>query len=146
MIEIFKKMEKCGLVKTVFPGGEIKTEEDWIKFSNNPANVISKITVNGKIKGVMWLTGIQRNHAYGHFCFFPPWGHSLRYARIVLRQWFKSLDIIMGMIPCSNIKAQKFTEALGFKKLAIIPKVHYDAYKSQYGDIALYWINKDISI
>ena len=134
MTQIFVKMAELKLSDTVFSNGTVINHIQWLMFVQNKKNVVNIVGNDKQVEGVTWLNSFGLNYAFGHFCFFPEtWGkNSVELGRMVIDYWFNGLksdefciDVILGQIPASNLKAIGYTEKLGMKTLGTVPDIKY---------------------
>ena len=129
--EVFATIKREGTLATVFCDGKVSSPEDFIFTMKNPNNIVAFILLDGQIKGFAWLNGCSDNYAFAHFCFFKEvWGKAEAMGKAVLDYWFKFpgvegplFDLILGLMPKFNQRAQKFVERLGFVRVGEIPKM-----------------------
>lgn len=149
MEKFFQRIQQDGSANIVFYGDKIKTAKDFISFMKDTKNFPTIITVDGLISGIVWLNGISKNYAFGHFCLLRnTWGeHTLHIGQKVLDYWFSIndkhgdpvLDVIIGIVPSFNTKALKFIERLGFKRVGEIPKMVKDDMGNQHSSVISYY-------
>lgn len=143
---VFTRMLKCRLVKRTFPAATILTHADWITMVKSPANIVCIATNIETVVAVAWLNGFNRNHAWGHFCFFPEaWGKSVDVGRQIVKRWFsqiEKLDVILGRTPSDNRLAIKFAKRLGMTESGTLPMIGFDTFKNQKTDVVLSYIKR----
>jgi hypothetical protein len=128
---IFAQIKREGTLSTVFTDGKISTEEEFVDTVKEPTNHFVFILIDGKIRGFAWLNSCSDNHAFGHFCFLKEvWGATDEIGKEVLKYWFSFpgpdgplFELILGLIPKFNQRAQKFIERLGFVRVGEIPSI-----------------------
>ena len=130
---VYDQMIHEGLLKTVFWGGHVSSKPEFIEFCKNSHNVLSFIfdrdLNNGQCVGFSWLGPISDNYAFGHFCLFKSvyGGKYKDIGDLMLNYWFSFgtatplFDVILGMVPGFNKKAQAFVEKIGMTRLGVIP-------------------------
>lgn len=130
--KIFYKIKEDGTLYTVFADRKVNAPRDFMATMKSSSNLVVFVVVDKKIQGFAWLNGCSDNHAFAHFCFFKEsWGNSTEsMGKELLRYWMSFpgekgylFDVIIGMIPEFNTRAQKFIEKLGFVRVGTIPKM-----------------------
>jgi hypothetical protein len=125
--------------KTVFYDGYVNSVETWMAFIHSPANLAILIhTVDDpRACCVAWLNSFSGHFAFAHFCVLGKPEPGL--GELVLQFWANLkndagkpfYDLILGLIPHSNQKAQRFVERLGFEEVGVIPKVCTMVYEDR---------------
>ena len=145
VVELFVRMEDEGLADKVFHQGEISKPEDFLKmmkFGNNSLYVIIQEDSGRKPKaddigGVVWLNCFQERKAYFHFCFFSNIRGTEaivvgKYAVLYLLNMEDEsgdflFDVLVGVVPETNVLARRWCNRMGFGKAGIIPSGEYIA-------------------
>jgi hypothetical protein len=134
--EVWRQMVQENKAFTVFYDGHIRTEDDWIRFVYDSGNVVILLveTDTPRVAAVAWLNSPGPNFAFGHFCVLgktlPGLGEKVLnfWANLRNPASIRYYDMILGLIPESNQKAQEYVAALGFELVGRIPKVCTMAY------------------
>lgn len=145
IMSLFEIMEEEDLVDTVFHQGEISKPEDFLqmmKFGKNLLYVIVRkdsglIPKNKDIGGIVWLNCFQARRAYFHFCFFSVirgkdacvvGKKAVIYLLEMKNDNEKFLfDVLIGVVPETNVLARRWCDRMGFGKAGIIPSGEYIA-------------------
>jgi len=133
VFESFDIMVREGTQKTVFYNGSVKTRESFLEFMKDTRNLPVFVMYDNVISGIFWINGLHSNFAFAHFCLFKnAWGDvSKEIGHKVLEYWFSIpdkdgnslFDLIIGIIPSFNKKAESYVRSLGFKKVGDIPNM-----------------------
>ena len=148
MSQLFIKTVEDGLHKTVFFEGSIQDAMDFISLAKRKSTVMAFVFQGQECAGYAWLTPINGNYAFPHFCFFKEvWGKtSHELGEMLLRYWFSwedakgpLLDVLIGVIPDFNVKAQHFVEDVGAVRLGMIPRFFRDRDGTRRDGAIYYW-------
>ena len=138
--EAFRKTVQDKTHTTVFYDGKIKTEDEFLDLMKDPKNLPVFVLVDDKLSGYAWINSIADNHAFAHFNFFKEtWGKCAEdIGKSLLDYWFSfpgsngpMFDVLIGMIPKFNTKANRFIERLGFVRVGEIPMMLRNAYAGE---------------
>lgn len=127
--DVFDEMIVQGLVSTVFAGTNIKDAEDFRNMMRHPSNIPVFVVHGTRCIGFAWLNGVGATYAYGHFCTFPNDVMSATdMGEMVMGYWWSLkkadeyvLHVILGTIPCFNLRAIAYIQKIGFVKVGEIP-------------------------
>lgn len=133
---VWRQMVEENRASTVFYDGHVNNESSWVSYMYDRGNISCLVvdTVDKRVAAVAWLNSPGPNFAFAHFCVLGKTNH---HAGKRVLQWWSNIrnpatvryyDIILGLIPESNLKAQEFIEHLGFRKIGTIPKICSMAY------------------
>lgn len=107
--------------------GKIATPEEFLKFIKSEENLVIFFSVENIISGFAWLTSINKNFAFAHFCLFKEvWGEiamDIGYKSIEYWKSFKLFKVILGLINKKNRLAINYIKRLGFVEVGEIPAV-----------------------
>jgi RimJ/RimL family protein N-acetyltransferase len=126
-----------GTFQTTFYEGHIKGAPDFIRVMQQPTNVPVFVFRGREPIGFAWLNGIAGNRAFAHFCMVKKNQGQVSFSacRMILDYWMSwqnagepVLDVIIGVIPAVNKRANRFIEGLGFVRLGEIPGMLKHAY------------------
>jgi hypothetical protein len=142
---LFVRMEDEKLEDIVFHQGEINSPEKFLemmKFGKNSLYVIvrkgsDRIPEKDDMGGVVWLNYFQARKAYFHFCFFS----NIRGAEAITVGQYAVLyllnmkndneeflfDVLIGVVPETNVLARRWCDRMGFGKAGIVPSGEYIA-------------------
>ena len=152
MVNIYRKMQKLDLVKIVFSGGEVQTEERFLRFAKNSRNVVHVVTEDDVCVQISWLNRWGHNHAFCHTCMFPEiWGKRTLWAgRLSLKYWFgfeidgrPLLDVIMSKTSLKNEYINRYLERMGFHHLGVVPGINKDFYNNTNQDAVFKYIRRE---
>lgn len=124
--------------ETVFCSGVVGNEAEFIRFMQNPGNVVMTQWIDDDPVFIGWLNSFSLCSASAHFnCFSRIWGTQSREAmQNAVDYWFGMmkqngdplLQTIIGMIPDDNQRAIKSVSELGFTWLGTIPGYSFNIY------------------
>lgn len=133
--QLFKRMQSEGLVERVFPGGSIKTSDEFLHVMKYGQCKLFLIFCDSEIAGITWLTEFKHRSAVAHFCSFKRAQGEKTWliAKKVLNEllYMKDLkgyifDVLLGMIPSNNEIAVKFAQKYGMIVVGEIPNAIWD--------------------
>jgi hypothetical protein len=137
--DLYKRTKAEGKIETVFCG-DVLSMDDFVTFftKRKTMQVLCEVEPNKDIKpvGYSWLDlprGVDGERAaMCAFCFFEEavkHGTVRDLARLGLGYWFGDMgvNVLHGVMLESNIPARNFSQKLGFRECAIVPKYHYDS-------------------
>lgn len=125
IIGVWNKLCELDRVKATWWDASIVTQEDFIKFMQDPfifpAIIVDRDEVRFKV--LAWLSEFNNGVARAHFCYLDK--YDLDVGKMMVNFWRKlgSVKVIIGTIPESYKAALKFIDRLGFHVLGIIPQI-----------------------
>lgn len=138
LIELsFNRMVRDGTLKTVFWDGKITNYEQLLGHFRKPSNLPVFIFDNNELVAFAWLNSIGHNFAFSHFCTFREiWGKDKSHLIDELFDYWFSFsyengylfDVLIGMVPETNVHALKFLDECGYKVVGPIPGLINDYY------------------
>ena len=148
----FRQMVEEGTHTEIFPQGHIRTEEDFLAMLKAPQNVAVFVLSSKALAGVAWLNGFQEHHAFAHFATLK-WARgpvARSSAQKIFDYWFSMqtpsgdniFDLLIGMVPASNISTQRFLEHFAFTKLGAIPNMMQNAYTGERESIVFFYLTR----
>lgn len=127
-----------GTFRSVFIEGDVQSPEEFLMMMQNPKNTPVFAFLGLDPVGVGWLNNISGNRAFCHFLFLSnAWAqHTVQAGRMIIDYWMTFtkldgeplIDVMLGAIPATNERAQKFSLKLGGHYLGRIPRMICDAY------------------
>jgi RimJ/RimL family protein N-acetyltransferase len=136
---VWDKLVRQDLVKSAFWEGGVTDEFGFLAALKNKGNHPVFFVRDGTPVGFAFLSLVTGNYAFGHFCLFKEvWGkESVEVGKNCIEYWFSwpglvgpLLDVIIGLMTASNVRAHKYIEKLGFTRLGTIPNM----FKNQFMD------------
>lgn len=133
--QLFERMDAENLVDKVFPGGSIKTSDEFLRVMKYGQCRLFLIFCESEIAGITWLTEFKQRSAVAHFCSFKRAQGEKTWliAKKVLNEllYMKDskgyiFDVLLGMIPSNNEIAVKFAQKYGMNIAAEIPNAIWD--------------------
>ena len=134
LASLYQRTQDQGLVKTVFWEGGVHDHQGFIEMAKRKRTAMVFVFRGNNCAGYAWLAPIVSNYALPHFCFFKDyWGDtSKELAETVIDYCFsfptldgedRLFDVLVGIIPDFNVRAHRFVESIGAKKVGVIPKM-----------------------
>lgn len=123
---LYDKVEAEGLSGTLFYDGSIKNKREFVDHVKSPACIFFLITLRDNPFGFFWLNRIESTHAYCHFMAYPEfWGHgdTVNAGKEAMRICLKEFDMIMGMLPSTNLPAISYLSKVGLHKIGTVPNL-----------------------
>jgi len=120
------------VLETVFTDGTVRTGMDFLAAMQSPLNIPVLAFHGVDPCGVAWMNGCGKYYAFGHFLFLQGQrGEIARKAgRGILEYWFSfklgdrsMFDVILGLVPSVNVRAMRYAEDIGLRKLCTIPRM-----------------------
>lgn len=137
LLDFAQQMQAEEKFHRVFYDGRIRTPHDMLEVLQQPANLPVFAFMGSRPIGVAWLNGLCGNRAFAHFCMLNSarGKPAFKACRMFLDYWMSFedagepiLEFLIGVIMETNERAVRFVEALGFKRLGVIPQMLEDAY------------------
>ena len=134
MVGIFHEMAIHSLDRVVFANGTVTSPLEWMTFIKDKRNVVHIVGDGKDIEMIAWLNSFGHNYAFAHFCAFPcSWGKTSEDAGIEsLSYWFNDLkapgfeiDVMLGQVPATNVRAIEYVKKLGLIELGTVPLIKY---------------------
>jgi hypothetical protein len=118
-------------VKQVFWAGGVTTFDGFVNFLQRNENhpVVLMDMKQGVPVVLAWLNGVEGKHALAHFVVLGPIKDG--YGETILEYWGeftngngrRVVEVLLGFIPETNMKAIRCAETIGFKTLGTIPRL-----------------------
>jgi hypothetical protein len=126
LIYIWDRLTADGTVQTVFSECEMTTAQHFIELYKDGRNLPAFVLVDGKIGGIGWVNGVQKDRAFAHYAFFKEhWGkNTLGMAKALMDYWFRPefpFYLLLGQTPTWNRKAVKFLGRIGWTIAGELP-------------------------
>ena len=133
LIQAYLRMKAEHLLGLVFPeAGETKTAGQFMAEMSGKPMVLGFSKVAKELIGIGWLWDVRwtaetnKKASCAFFYFRKWWGTSEieELSRFALQWWFckLGLSVLFGPQQSANVRARRFAEKLGFKKVADIPQ------------------------
>jgi hypothetical protein len=127
LLEFALLADRDGVFRTTFHDGFVKSPRDFADAMKNPLLHPIFAFRDSEPLGFGWINGIRENYCFAHFCGLKAsWGDIAKEgAKMILRYWMVigTFEFILGMIPGSNVRAMRFVESIGFRRVGEIPKM-----------------------
>jgi len=144
---LYRETCRHNLLRSVFPAGEVLTSDDFVSYFKRQGNHMHIIANTEAVVGYAWLSGVQHNHAWVHYCTFPiVWGRQTPVvADACLKYWFglenglgiPLFDVLLGRTPVDNVPAVRFLDRIGMTIVGIVPGVGLNIYDGTKPDVII---------
>ena len=126
LIYIWDRLEKDGTIKTVFSECDITVAQQFVELCKDNRNLPAFVIVDGKLGGIGWVNGVQKDRAFSHYAFFKEhWGKkTIEMAKALMAYWFRPefpFYMLIGQTPTWNRRAVKFLERIGWTIAGELP-------------------------
>ena len=146
IIGVWDKMCELDRVKTTWWDASIVTQEDFIKFMQDPY-IFPTIIVDRdevRFKVFAWLSDFNDGVARAHFCYLDKYDFDVGKMMVNFWQKLGTLNVIIGTIPESYKAALKFVERLGFEIIGTIPDICNMVYLNRReGGVVSYYLMEE---
>lgn len=134
----FEKIERDGLKDIVFAGGDISSKEAFLReMQRHGAAMLYVVYVGDLQAGLIWLTHFEGRSCRVHFTSFSEsWGmDTVSIGRDAIRQVIYMVgtdggyvfDVLLGLTPTDNVRALRWLDKVGLKRVGDIPNALWDA-------------------
>lgn len=139
---LYNLMVKENTAKIMFPSGNIKNGDDFLKSSQlSKVHTLILLKESGEPAAIGWLNNFDGDIAHAHWlCFKSIWGteYTDKAIRQTLEYWFhfkkdgKPLfEVLLGVYPEDNKFIDGFAKKSGFTVIGIVPKLLYNYWESR---------------
>lgn len=129
----------------VFFEGHVTSHEDFVELMKKPGNIpVVIMGGDNDLYGIAWMNGHLGNMAFGHFSLTKAASESRKTVDIgktVLDYWlsFPTIEVMFGVVPGFNERAQGFCERIGMTKLGEVPRMLLSAFHEGRHDAVVFY-------
>jgi hypothetical protein len=134
----YERIERDGFRDIVFAGGDIPSKEAFLREMKRPGAVMLFVVYVGDLQaGIIWLTHFEAKTCRVHFTSFSEsWGmDTVAIGREAIKQilYMTSadgcyvFDALLGLTQADNVRAIRWLEKVGLKKVGTIPNALWNA-------------------
>jgi hypothetical protein len=126
LMYLYDRVEAEGLSGLLFHDGSIRNGREFVDYVKTPSCIFFTIGLQDKPFGFFWLNRIETTHAYCHFVAFSDFwgdGRTVQVGIEAMKICLKEFDMIMGMLPSTNVFAIRYLLKVGLHKVGNIPNL-----------------------
>jgi hypothetical protein len=133
----YNRIERDGLKEIVFPHGDILSAQDFLQEMKSGRSLLYVVYADKLQAGLIWLNRFESKTCRVHFTSFSEsWGmDTVHIGREAIKQilYMTSadgcyvFDALLGLTQADNVRAIRWLEKVGLKKVGTIPNALWNA-------------------